>query len=68
MLPFDFTRILFFLACALAFLILGVAAPRGDYFISTPPTEKVSQDPSIRVGSAHTHPWYVIGGGYHGGK
>ncbi|HZV03436.1 MAG TPA: hypothetical protein VFF73_42420 [Planctomycetota bacterium] len=68
MFPFDFTRVLFLVSCALAFLILGIAAPRGDYFIGTPPIEKVTQDPSIRAGSPHVHHWYTIGGGYHGGK
>ena len=62
------SRILFALATASGLGLIGLDAASARVLVETPPTEPVVRDPSVRAGSSHRHSWFVVGGGYHGGK
>jgi hypothetical protein len=62
------SQIVFALFTGSGLALLGVAGPGGHVLVSTPDVEKVTHDPSVRLGSSHVHHWFTTGGGYHGGK
>lgn len=62
------SQVAFALLTSSGLAVLGVAGPGGHVLVPTPSIERVVHDPSVRLGSSHAHHWFVIGGGYHGGK
>lgn len=64
----SISQIVFGVGASLGLGLMALGAPGGRFMVGQPSVEKATRDPSVRTGSSHGHHWFVVGGGYHGGK